>query len=361
MDKYILYKTTNLVNNKIYIGVHKTEIPFEFDGYLGNGIWIYKPYTFEKGKTKMQQAVKKYGIKNFRRETLKVFDTAEAAYKEESIIVDESFLARNDVYNMVLGGELQEYKSIVTYQYDLQGNYLATYDCIKSAAKSVNCNPTSIREGIVYKIQIKNYYWTNYKVNKLQINQFNTNFKIIKEVYIYDSYSKKFIIGFDSLSKASKYMQLSTSTQVGRAAKLGYTINDKYVCSFIKADSYDKANSIYIKTRPVYKYDSMGNFIEGYETQLEAEKENPYSNITKFIKNKKVDSNGFMWSLEKLDQFNAPPKNKIKKIGQYDLDENLIKIYKSQTECSKIWGKGVINCINGKYKTHKNYIFKIIN
>lgn len=32
--KHIVYKTINLDNNKIYIGVHQTEIPEIFDGYL---------------------------------------------------------------------------------------------------------------------------------------------------------------------------------------------------------------------------------------------------------------------------------------------------------------------------------------
>ena len=31
--KYIVYLTTNLVNNKIYIGVHQTDNPDVFDGY----------------------------------------------------------------------------------------------------------------------------------------------------------------------------------------------------------------------------------------------------------------------------------------------------------------------------------------
>ena len=35
--KYIVYQTTNLINNKIYIGVHKTVNPDIFDGYIGNG------------------------------------------------------------------------------------------------------------------------------------------------------------------------------------------------------------------------------------------------------------------------------------------------------------------------------------
>ena len=37
---WIVYQTTNLINNKIYIGVHKTKNPHEFDGYLGNGCYV---------------------------------------------------------------------------------------------------------------------------------------------------------------------------------------------------------------------------------------------------------------------------------------------------------------------------------
>ena len=49
--KYIVYCTTNLVNNKIYIGVHQTENPEKFDGYIGCGVKISMPSTFMKPKT----------------------------------------------------------------------------------------------------------------------------------------------------------------------------------------------------------------------------------------------------------------------------------------------------------------------
>lgn len=52
---YILYKTTNLINGKTYIGIHKTN-NLE-DGYLGSGFSLIK-------------AVKKYGKNNFKREVL---------------------------------------------------------------------------------------------------------------------------------------------------------------------------------------------------------------------------------------------------------------------------------------------------
>lgn len=41
--KYIVYKTTCLVNDKIYVGVHQTQDPNKFDGYLGRG--FYKNHT----------------------------------------------------------------------------------------------------------------------------------------------------------------------------------------------------------------------------------------------------------------------------------------------------------------------------
>ena len=34
---YIVYKTTNLINGKIYVGVHRTN-PDIFDGYIGCGV-----------------------------------------------------------------------------------------------------------------------------------------------------------------------------------------------------------------------------------------------------------------------------------------------------------------------------------
>jgi hypothetical protein len=68
---YIVYKTTNLVNGKFYIGVHKQDffLPIIFDGYLGSGLML-------------KRAIKKYGEENFIRETLHIFYTAKEAYKK---------------------------------------------------------------------------------------------------------------------------------------------------------------------------------------------------------------------------------------------------------------------------------------
>lgn len=91
MKTYTVYKTTNLVNSKIYVGVHKTDNPN--DSYLGSGVYI-------------KEAIKLYGKKSFKKEILATFDNAEEAYKFESEYVNIEFVKRDDTYNLVCGGSV---------------------------------------------------------------------------------------------------------------------------------------------------------------------------------------------------------------------------------------------------------------
>lgn len=64
-----IYKTTNLINNKIYIGQHKAT-KFEPDHYIGSGLLI-------------TEAISKYGFDNFKCELLEICDSKEQLNERE--------------------------------------------------------------------------------------------------------------------------------------------------------------------------------------------------------------------------------------------------------------------------------------
>lgn len=84
-----LYKITNTLNNKIYVGVHITNTMD--DGYMGSGIHILR-------------AIKKYGREYFTKEILQTFNTIKDMYEAESIIVNEDFVKDVNTYNLMVGG-----------------------------------------------------------------------------------------------------------------------------------------------------------------------------------------------------------------------------------------------------------------
>ena len=86
---FTVYKTTNLVNGKIYIGKHITEDPN--DRYLGSGHLFY-------------EAVRKYGVKNFKKEVLFIFDNEKEMLDKERELVNEEFIKDDSNYNLIVGG-----------------------------------------------------------------------------------------------------------------------------------------------------------------------------------------------------------------------------------------------------------------
>jgi group I intron endonuclease len=87
---YIVYKTTNLINNKTYIGIHQT-INLD-DGYLGSGL-------------AMKRAIKKYGTTNFKREIIEFCLSYEELIEREKFYVNEVWVKEDSNYNLKTGGQ----------------------------------------------------------------------------------------------------------------------------------------------------------------------------------------------------------------------------------------------------------------
>ncbi len=87
---YTIYKTTNKINGKIYIGKHQTKDPN--DTYLGSGKLLWN-------------SINKYGIENFEKEILFVFDTEAEMNNKESELVTDEFVLESTNYNLCPGGQ----------------------------------------------------------------------------------------------------------------------------------------------------------------------------------------------------------------------------------------------------------------
>lgn len=86
---HFLYKSTNLINNKFYVGVHST---YNLkDGYLGSG-------------KRLKKSIEKYGKENFKIEILEFFESREELLKKESEVVNEILLADEKCMNLKCGG-----------------------------------------------------------------------------------------------------------------------------------------------------------------------------------------------------------------------------------------------------------------
>ncbi|HLD89547.1 MAG TPA: NUMOD3 domain-containing DNA-binding protein [Patescibacteria group bacterium] len=92
---YVVYKITNIINNKIYIGCHRTA--HVDDTYMGSGRHLIA-------------AQRKYGIQNFKKDILAVFDNHEDMSELEEILVNKDFVKHPFTYNLIEGG----YKNIAT-------------------------------------------------------------------------------------------------------------------------------------------------------------------------------------------------------------------------------------------------------
>lgn len=86
---HFIYKTTNNLSGKYYIGMHSTD-NLE-DGYIGSG-------------KRLRYSINKYGEENHTREILEFCKTRKELKSREEEIVNLNEIAKQDCINLVVGG-----------------------------------------------------------------------------------------------------------------------------------------------------------------------------------------------------------------------------------------------------------------
>ncbi len=359
--KYIVYKTTNLVNGKIYIGVHKTLTPYEFDGYLGNGIYINSKSRCNKNYV-FHRAILKYGFENFKRETIKIFDNEKDAYTLEKELVNEDFVNSENTYNMVLGGCGGDRNVMAKkcYKYDLDGNYICEYDSQYEAARDIGAALCLVSHDIKHKTKCHNYYFSLEKCEHLDLSNYKTDTNRIK-VYQY-SCGGEYECEYESLSEAGRQLKTESSL-ISRSIRKGYLLHNKHF-SYNYYKIYNRDKALRDELKPIYQYDVDGTFIKEFENINIAEKElNTILTFgPKIVKNKLYG--GYQWSYEKVESMpdirQIYHKHKPRKVGQYTLDGQLVKTFNTVTECVKEF-VGCRHVLSGRNSTSGGYTFKYLD
>lgn len=360
--KWIVYCTTCTINNKIYIGVHKTN-PEIFDGYIGDNCYVNRPSTYEQGKYRFHRAVKKYGPKNFKRAIIAIFDNDEDAFALEADIVNEEFLKRSDVYNTALGGICGSSvtQRIPCYQYDENGIFIKAYNSYLDASIELSRNLRSIQRAIKDKHKCAGYYLTNTKYEVLDLTKMH-NYEGPNKIPVYQyDLDGNYECCYESIKDASRILNYN-DTCIGKAIKLGIPYKDKQFSSVFDLN-YSNAKSTQITSREIHQYGLDGIYIASYKNMQEAKnKLNIKNNIYTAIKLGQL-CGGYQWSFEKLEAI-APVKPKSgrsRKVGKYDKDWNLIAEYKSLAECKRENGAGMIHVLSGRDEFAKGYRYKYLD
>ena len=86
---YLVYRITNILNDKTYVGCHQTKNPN--DTYMGSGKILLK-------------SQKKHGLENFKKDILFEFQTPEEMFAKEAEIVNADYVKSGNTYNLKEGG-----------------------------------------------------------------------------------------------------------------------------------------------------------------------------------------------------------------------------------------------------------------
>ena len=280
-----IYRTTNLINGKIYIGQHATNNLD--DKYIGSGRLITK-------------AIKKHGIEKFKFEIIQFASSYSELDDLEIKLI--SSLETNDEsigYNIHRGGlGGNAYKKV--NQYDLSGKYIKTWNALIEASETLGISYKTIQSCAKFiKKSSGGFQWRAYEENQdcSNISAYSDN--TIKAVNQYHS-DGRFIRKWPS-SVSAGYALNTNSSSIGQCCHrqksvlliggFAWRFTDEFPEN-VNIEPISRKN-----TKKISQFDLNGNLIRIFDTITEASTlyKIPTSNISKCCKGTRKSVGGYKW------------------------------------------------------------------
>lgn len=352
-----IYLVTNLINDKHYIGQTNFTIKKRWEQHQYDAFIKQDDFYFHR-------ALRKYGIDNFKIEPL-IECGQEELDEKEIYYIDyyKSYYIYKQGYNLTRGGKgnakINVKETLKLWNQGFSAIEIARQFnlYIRTVTDTLKLNGISQQE--IYHRSMK--YGAKSRYKKIYQYDFNGNliniFSDLNEMTNLTGYRK------DYISAACRHTYPSANGYLWI-----YEDEEKTIEELLKKIPPEN-------NHPVLQYDLSGNLIQEFFSFREAAKKTNIDAtlISRAAKNNSLTAGSFIW-VEKDQNFSIKDKlilvnnqhqNKKKKIGQYDLNNNLIQIFNSITEASKAIGKE--NCrssigkvCQGKQKTSCGYIWKYI-
>lgn len=219
-----IYKVTNKINNKVYIG-KSTDIYYRWKEHIRNKDKKDFQYVFAR-------ALRKYGETNFSWEIVERCNETVLNDKEIFYIKKfNSFIGEKGSwgYNMTRGGDGQSGVGIVVYQYSLKGEYIGQFESVASASINTGTNASGIINCCAHRRKSSGGFIWSYE-KKENISPYTHNNNVPVAQYTKDG---EFIKFFETVTEAAKSVS-RTKTQITMCCRNKTPSCGGYIWRYVK-------------------------------------------------------------------------------------------------------------------------------
>lgn len=291
MKNYKIYKHTNKINQKVYIGQTCTSLKARFgkDGIGYRGCKIF------------YSAIQKYGWENFEHEILEENIASDELANEREKYYIALYQSTNPKYgyNIQNGGHSQNLLSIKVYQYNIDGDYIGYFESIAEAMRTYNIANGKISDCCNgRKKSAGGYRWSYIKLEHLEPYTRNTN---SKQVFQY-SLAGKFIKSYESVVAAGKTFNAIKGTHITSCCKGRRETAYGFMWRYQYYEQIPPAQNIHNQGVQVIQYDrNKNNIISIFPNLIEASKQfgdkqsKAYFAINRCLNKTSKSAYGYYW------------------------------------------------------------------